>query len=648
MYKTGVFAGKFLPPHRGHLSQIINSATQCETLYVVVSDNKNATIKLCGEARLPVIDANLRVKWLSQELQGFEHIKIVLLDETNIPEYPHGWFDWSNKLRSIIKEKIDIIFGGDREYRNGYNLFFPDTEFSLFDYKRERYPVSSTLIRENPFKYWDYILGSARPFFAKKVLITGTESCVDGETEFFNGYDWKKISDYIKEDKVLQYNSNGTAELVYPYKYIKSNSEFLWKLKNSFGNWSHVFSEDHEIVYISSKGNLNKKPFSEIMKTHFEIKSGFQGKLINHFNYSGNFDIDENKLRLMIAVSADGTKSKNKWRIRLKKQRKIERLRKLILNANLNIDERIYKDGYSNFYIPLEFGTKLFDKSVFMNLSKKSQNVFMDEIFNWDGYKNNFYSTLKNNVDVVQFIFSSNNKKINIYKNKPKTYKVSLSPLNYTSISMSKENFKHRDKMITKFIPKDGHKYCFTVPSGMLILRRDNHIFVTGNCGKTTTAKYLAKIFYTSWSEEVGMYYAGKFLGGNETVYIEEDFGRIAYLQYETDMDALQKANKIVFYDTDAVVTQYYAELYLGKRFDLVKKFIDPTRYDAVLLLAPTVPWVDNGMRFNGEQKRREELNEKLCLMYRDYNFYNVTVIYGNYNQRLETCISLVNNLIGK
>ena len=341
MYKTGVFAGKFLPPHRGHLSQIINAATQCETLYVVVSDNKSMTAKSCQEAGLPLMSADLRVKWLSQELQGFEHIKIVLLDESDIPEYPYGWEYWIDYLKLAVNDKIDVVFGGDSGYTAGYKLYLPEAEFKLFDYSRDRYPISATLIRKNPFKYWDYILGSARPFFAKKVLITGTESC-----------------------------------------------------------------------------------------------------------------------------------------------------------------------------------------------------------------------------------------------------------------------------------------------------------------GKTTTTKYLAKIFYTSWSEEVGRYYAEKFLGGNETVYTEEDFSRIAYLQYENDMDALKKANKVVFYDTDAVVTQYYAELYLGKRVEIVDKFVDPTRYDLVILFEPTVPWIDDGMRFNGEQNKRRELNEKLVWMYQTYGFKKIKELGGNYNERLEKCIEMVSELI--
>ena len=37
---------------------------------------------------------------------------------------------------------------------------------------------------------------------------------------------------------------------------------------------------------------------------------------------------------------------------------------------------------------------------------------------------------------------------------------------------------------MTPFESKDGFMYCFSVPSGVLVLRRNNRVFVTGNCGK--------------------------------------------------------------------------------------------------------------------------------------------------------------------
>lgn len=81
------------------------------------------------------------------------------------------------KLKKLIPEHIDVLFGGEKEYKKVNDQWFPNSDYLLYDYARKRYPVSATLIRNDPYKYWDYILGNARPFFAKKVLITGTESC---------------------------------------------------------------------------------------------------------------------------------------------------------------------------------------------------------------------------------------------------------------------------------------------------------------------------------------------------------------------------------------------------------------------------------------------------------------------------------------
>jgi hypothetical protein len=55
---------------------------------------------------------------------------------------------------------------------------------------------------------------------------------------------------------------------------------------------------------------------------------------------------------------------------------------------------------------------------------------------------------------------------------------------------------------INEFESEDNLMYCFTVPSGMLVLRRNNNVFITGNSGKDPSkvdrsgayyARYVAK-----------------------------------------------------------------------------------------------------------------------------------------------------------
>ena len=169
----------------------------------------------------------------------------------------------------------------------------------------------------------------------------------------------------------------------------------------------------------------------------------------------------------------------------------------------------------------------------------------------------------------------------------------------------------------------------------------------TESCGKTTLTKCLAKLYNTSWSEEVGRYYARDYLGNDETIYTDEDFGRIAHIQYEQDYHALRSANKVCFFDTDATYTDYFSELYMGHRNELVEKYIDHTRYDRLFYLMPDVRWVADGQRLNGDEDRRRILNDRLLQMYRDYGFGDkITIISGDYNARLHKAIQLVDDLL--
>ena len=129
---------------------------------------------------------------------------------------------------------------------------------------------------------------------------------------------------------------------------------------------------------------------------------------------------------------------------------------------------------------------------------------------------------------------------------------------------------------------------------------------------------------------------------------MDEDFTRIAHLQVEQDYEALKTCNRICLFDTDATVTQYYSKLYMGHENPKVEMYIDNKKFDVIFLMKPDVQWVDDGMRLNGEQKRREELHEQLKNMYIERGFKNIIEIGGSYNKRLNTIRDYINNEILK
>ena len=171
----------------------------------------------------------------------------------------------------------------------------------------------------------------------------------------------------------------------------------------------------------------------------------------------------------------------------------------------------------------------------------------------------------------------------------------------------------------------------------------------TESCGKTTITNKLAKSYYTSWSDEAGRYYSDRYFGGDEGAWKESDFLRIGHLQYEQDLDALSKANRVCFFDSGPVETEYYSELYLGKRVDL-RPFISKDKYDLILFMEPTVKWVDDGKRFSGEDEQRKKNSELLLSMYRYYGFGDRVVVIsdGDYYTRLTKCFDAVEKLLGE
>lgn len=649
--KIGFYGGKFFPLHKGHLDVMIKASSMVDKLYIIMFHDERAERLLCeGNVwqRKAKIDyeemkPRKRMAWISKALKG--------IDNVVIKEISKGYGNWDEEaveVRKIIGRNPDVIFSSEPTYDSIFKSLYPGVKHIVFD--REIIPISATQIRlEGVYKHWDYLPKPVQESFIKKVAIIGTESCVDGDTEFFNGCKWKKISEYQLGDKVLQFNKDYSATLVTPERYIKEKANKLYKLQNSYGTWSQVYSDDHDIVYITSKGNLSKIKFAEIMYRHFNNEFGFQGKLLNWFNYYGDNHIDEYKLRLMIAISADGSRCRQQWRIRLKKENKITRFRELILKAGLKLDERIYEDGYHNFYLPLTYGVKEFPID-FIYLTKKCKEIFLDELFHWDGCltEKSYFTTIKNNLDIAQFIIASLGYKTSVHiderEGRNVCYRLILSTVRYTTIGVNKITNKHRANMITEFVPQDGYKYCFTVPSGMLVLRRDNHIFITGNCGKSTLTRNLAKIYNTEYVEEYGRTICEEF-NGCDGILPDEIYPTIAYGHKIKEYELTKKANKVLFIDSEAVITQYYSELYNGITQPVLDEIAKNQNYDLYLFLEPDVKWVDDGLRVHGSDEQRIANNNRLKDMFDERGIKYVS-INGDYLNRFNKACELVERLL--
>ena len=394
----------------------------------------------------------------------------------------------------------------------------------------------------------------------ENLFINALAGCVDCDTEYFNGTEWKRIADYREGDKVLSYNiDTKEAVLDYPELYHKYPCEQLWHFGTKYG-LDQCLCEQHRILcYSYSKAKkLSFFNFYDFKEKHENSKKGFNGQFETVFNYSGKgIDLTDNEIRIMVAVIADGTFNYNaqedwetykKCRFHIKKERKKERLRKLFTDARYDwIEKESSAEGYTDFYIDAPRREKVFTKDYWYNCNQHQFEIIFDEVFFWDGninYTNKnkerkrFSTTIKETADFIQFVCAVCNHRGSIRVLDHRGQKRIINEKTYISnsleydvlvtkrhkIGMTRRTDLNKEKVeIKPYKTKDGYKYCFTMPLGTLILRRNDKIFITGNCSKTTILIELSK-----YTDKYSV-----FLAFNKSIQ-EELKGRIINPKFKT------------------------------------------------------------------------------------------------------------------
>ena len=341
-------------------------------------------------------------------------------------------------------------------------------------------------------------------------LISRDEACFVEGTEVLTPTGWRKFEDLDQTELVAQYNKDGSIDFVKPLHYTKKpHKGVVYQFANKKGHFSQVVTPDHRIIWRDSitkeiKENVAEEYNSSPLKQF--IASGIKTGGVDELTYEDRFKI---------ALQADGSIQDKELRngrfsgcnivtFSLTKNRKKQRLEHILENLGYKykkVSNDIDDEILYTVWVPIDLDVvKDFSWVNLDSVSGVWCQEFLKELGHWDGhlrngdYSNIYFSTVNPSVaDMVQAIASLSgwrcHRGIQV-----DNHKDSYKDVHRLTILSDKDFYCSGVKnQVTSTYDYDGEVYCVTVPSGMLVVRYDNKVIISGNCHLHLTQKILTK-----------------------------------------------------------------------------------------------------------------------------------------------------------
>lgn len=321
--------------------------------------------------------------------------------------------------------------------------------------------------------------------------LTITEGeCFPKGTELLTERGWVKFEDYDGTYNVCQVDSNLKASFVKPDAIIKKHYEGNLLAARIGGNYTSITTPMHNIVLREAK---KKAIFKQMAK---DVRNTTAYQIPTTINLDGSgIPLCNDQIALYLAVSADCTIDVRKSGIRhsrfgVKKERKYLRMKSLLDNLGIDYVDTGYNKRTQYYYIgfrtPDYIQSKLLPDKWIYQATLEQRRFIISEMVYWDGNHVNGrqqveYSTKEyHNASLMQTIAHTAG-----YMSTVMTRDTVLNGKHFTrfkvSVLLGKDSVSAQ-RWVPESIAYADMVYCVSVPTGMIVVRQEGHIAVTGNC----------------------------------------------------------------------------------------------------------------------------------------------------------------------
>ena len=326
--------------------------------------------------------------------------------------------------------------------------------------------------------------------------------CLEKGTDVLTAGGWKPVEQVNGLDRVAQFDpQNEEISFATPTNFYQGHADKIYKIGYKKG-FSMGVSGNHRVLI----KKMPKGDWETVLAKDLEVGTWSKIPAAGKGAGSAALSFDE---RLMIALQADGScqgrlqSGEYVFNIRVKKDRKVERLNWLINNCTFR-HTRISDRDYTGYLVWVDKDCKKLSNCFSWSMSYDKATDFLDELVKWDGWEGSrtnssggkvagrcYYSSEKENIDFVQAIATQAGFGTHVTVTHRKTRNWSkwhikqdistdLKPA--YNLEIKKTNSYGLNTMKKELVEYDDDVFCFSVPTHYFVARtKGGDPFITGN-----------------------------------------------------------------------------------------------------------------------------------------------------------------------
>lgn len=161
--------------------------------------------------------------------------------------------------------------------------------------------------------------------------------------------------------------------------------------------------------------------------------------------------------------------------------------------------------------------------------------------------------------------------------------------------------------------------------------------------GKTTLSKQLASHYNDEWIPEFARDFLQEKWDKNKEICTEEDLIPIAIGQVKLENEAVLKAKKFLFCDTNLLVTKVFSDIYYNRCDANLEKAAREHEYDLIFLTNIDVPWEADDLRDSPDDREITFRTFKKAIIANGNPYIKLK---GDVTSRLEKAIKIIDELV--